>query len=313
MDLTALQQKVNRVFSLIYAWIGFIPTFFSSTPQDVTVTWENEDGSTTTQTHPNLAKMKTSMHIHVENTDIDTLRTPGLYTSSTWINSPANGTYGSLSVLPTNGSATDVVQLFRANDGKVYQRFWNNATPGWPPHWVETVGVTAVSSGNPDDYKKAGRYHSSAWNTTPDGSTFGDLEVYYINGATNDVGQKYTSSADKVFVRFFNSASSTWTSWKRLWTNDAMSLNRPGYMKLPNGFIIQWGISGTVASGGTETITLPITFPNAPLVPAGSIAVGSGGNYGGVNIGLPDNSHIVVGHYNGGGNSAKIFWIVIGH
>ena len=62
MNWAALQQKVDRVFSLIYAWIGFIPAFFSSTPQDVTVTWENEDGSTTTQTFPNLKKMLENIH-----------------------------------------------------------------------------------------------------------------------------------------------------------------------------------------------------------------------------------------------------------
>lgn len=57
MNWAKLQQDVNRVFSLIYAWIGFIPAYFSSTAQDVTVTWENEDGTTTTQTHPNLVKI----------------------------------------------------------------------------------------------------------------------------------------------------------------------------------------------------------------------------------------------------------------
>lgn len=61
MNLAALNQKVNRVFALIAAWINFIPAFFSSTAQDVTVTWPNEDESTTTQTHPNLAKWMQSV------------------------------------------------------------------------------------------------------------------------------------------------------------------------------------------------------------------------------------------------------------
>jgi len=38
----------------------------------------------------------------------------------------------------------------------------------------------------------------------------------------------------------------------------------PGYLKLPNGMIIQWG-SGTVASATNVTLTFPIEFPNACL------------------------------------------------
>lgn len=42
------------------------------------------------------------------------------------------------------------------------------------------------------------------------------------------------------------------------------SLNVNGYQKLPGGLIIQWGRAGTTTSG-TETVTLPITFPTAYL------------------------------------------------
>ena len=61
MNLAALNQKVNRVFSLIYAWIAFIPEFVSITPKDVTITVPNEDGTETTRTHPNLAKWTQSV------------------------------------------------------------------------------------------------------------------------------------------------------------------------------------------------------------------------------------------------------------
>lgn len=40
------------------------------------------------------------------------------------------------------------------------------------------------------------------------------------------------------------------------------SLSASGYQKLPNGMIIQWGTSGSVAVNSQLTVTLPITFPN---------------------------------------------------
>lgn len=40
--------------------------------------------------------------------------------------------------------------------------------------------------------------------------------------------------------------------------------NTNGYTKLPNGLIIQWGLTGTTSDGGTAvTVTFPIAFPTA--------------------------------------------------
>ena len=39
------------------------------------------------------------------------------------------------------------------------------------------------------------------------------------------------------------------------------SLSSSGYQKLSSGLIVQWGVSGSISSGGSiATITLPITF-----------------------------------------------------
>jgi len=43
-----------------------------------------------------------------------------------------------------------------------------------------------------------------------------------------------------------------------------VSFNANGYMKLDNGFILQWGI-GVTASNGRFTASFPIAFPNACL------------------------------------------------
>lgn len=48
-------------------------------------------------------------------------------------------------------------------------------------------------------------------------------------------------------------------------TGANQSLSSSGYQKLPGGLILQWGRAGTT-SNQTETITLPVTFPNAFLV-----------------------------------------------
>lgn len=52
----------------------------------------------------------------------------------------------------------------------------------------------------------------------------------------------------------------------RSFLGDAANQNlaTPGYIKLPNGLIIQWG-GGTWAAASPTTINLPITFPNAAL------------------------------------------------
>lgn len=41
--------------------------------------------------------------------------------------------------------------------------------------------------------------------------------------------------------------------------------SNPGYVKLPGGFIIQWGITSGVASQAAVLVTFPIAFPNACL------------------------------------------------
>lgn len=43
----------------------------------------------------------------------------------------------------------------------------------------------------------------------------------------------------------------------------ASSLGASGYQKLPGGLIMQWGTSSAFYSEGGQTISLPITFPNA--------------------------------------------------
>lgn len=52
------------------------------------------------------------------------------------------------------------------------------------------------------------------------------------------------------------------------------SLTSNGYYKFPNGFIIQWGVTGYISGSGAFDVTLPITFPNANL--SASVSIFSG-------------------------------------
>jgi len=61
MNYAALQQAVNRLMNNMFAWIAFIPAFVSLTPQYVSITLENPDGTESTVSHANLAKMKESL------------------------------------------------------------------------------------------------------------------------------------------------------------------------------------------------------------------------------------------------------------
>lgn len=46
------------------------------------------------------------------------------------------------------------------------------------------------------------------------------------------------------------------------WTSSKVA---SGYQKLPNGLYVQWGITASLSSATTTTITLPIAFPTACL------------------------------------------------
>lgn len=66
---------------------------------------------------------------------------------------------------------------------------------------------------------------------------------------------------------------------KLLGTDWSSSAASSGYLKLPSGLYIQWGITGAVGSAGFASVTFPIAFPNACLqaiagirnIPGGSI------------------------------------------
>lgn len=85
-----------------------------------------------------------------------------------------------------------------------------------------------------------------------------------------------------------------------------------GYLKFPNGLIINYGVAGAIPAGGSANVTLPLTFPTAGLWgQAGwqQASTGSGGNV--VASASPGTSTMTV--YNYGSTASTVNWIAIGY
>ena len=86
-----------------------------------------------------------------------------------------------------------------------------------------------------------------------------------------------------------------------------------GYQKLPSGIIIQWGISGPVASGGSLDVVLPITFPNGALQAVGVPVTLTQGGAWSASAGVKDNATITVYQYSYSGAASAVKFIVFGY
>lgn len=92
------------------------------------------------------------------------------------------------------------------------------------------------------------------------------------------------------------------------------SIATDGYQKLPSGWIIQWGTTGSISSGGHADVTFPITFPNGMLCNGGTtsssadsatpIGVGAGS--------ISASQHRLYNH-SGATAGAGIRWWAIGY
>lgn len=91
----------------------------------------------------------------------------------------------------------------------------------------------------------------------------------------------------RVFVGSVISTGATITSntvipLQNEWINKNFSTSS-GYMRLKNGFILQWGMV-TTGAGGNATFTFPVTFPSAAM--SGMVTYQAGGLFGPITINL---------------------------
>lgn len=83
-----------------------------------------------------------------------------------------------------------------------------------------------------------------------------------------------------------------------------------GYMKLPNGLIIQWGL----ASDNGDPKNFPIAFPNKALILVGSAKWGAASKETSINANIIDNARFTMINGNGYDNdTSPNYWIAIGY
>lgn len=83
-----------------------------------------------------------------------------------------------------------------------------------------------------------------------------------------------------------------------------------GYMKLPNGLIIQWGL----ASDNGDPKNFPIAFPNKALVLLGSAKWGAASKETSINANILDNARFTMINGNGYDNdTSPNYWLAIGY
>lgn len=83
-----------------------------------------------------------------------------------------------------------------------------------------------------------------------------------------------------------------------------------GYMKLPNGLIIQWGL----ASDNGDPKNFPIAFPNKALILVGSAKWGAASKETSINANIIDNARFTMINGNGYDNdTSPNYWLAIGY
>jgi len=89
------------------------------------------------------------------------------------------------------------------------------------------------------------------------------------------------------------------------------SLSTSGYQKLPNGLIIQWGVSAT----SNEIVTFPITFPtNCLQAVASATNVGTNGYVNATLVKSFTASQLTAVNIDSTGNTTALYrWVAIGY
>lgn len=125
-----------------------------------------------------------------------------------------------------------------------------------------------------------------------------------FNGATNygSSGQVLTSNGN---------APPTWGAVSSL-SGSAFSASTNGYYKVAtSGMIIQWGLTGTIATSSTASVTFPIAFPNACFMAMNSMQVSSTANSYYASHTTPSTTGMTIN--SNGAIVAAQAWVAIGY
>ena len=111
-------------------------------------------------------------------------------------------------------------------------------------------------------------------------------------------------------VEFYYSGSNWIQTARRLDSDFRSSKNTNGYTYLPNGIIFQWGVTTNVGGNSVQSVTLPITYPNAIWMTQTTAGTT-------VNINEPVYSYSQTNSYinvtNSTASTVNIYWFTIGN
>lgn len=195
------------------------------------------------------------------------------------------------------------------SSGRIYQ----GSTTDNPVWGAEDLALSAgginfeVSFEDFNNVYKTGFYRGTNMANSPLGHSdwwFFIIVQNHDGGWVSQIAISYFEN--KIFFRRTNGTLTTWQAWEEVWitSSSTYAQTTTGYMRLPNGFMIQWGNS-TVPSGG-GTILFPLAFPNACYMVTTSLNNHSAWN-------TPANwDKNQVTFFHGAGASIGVLWIAIG-
>ena len=135
-----------------------------------------------------------------------------------------------------------------------------------------------------------------------------------ISGNQNINGTKYFNSSPTVPdpTSGTHAANKAYVDSKTSSGGYTQSFGSPGWTKLPNGLIIQWGRTPYLNKSTRGTVTFPITFPNSiftAIVSRQSTLIGTGMN----SWAIANLFRAEMDVTNGTGEEGYAYYIAIGH
>ncbi|AQS61803.1 hypothetical protein AGRHK599_LOCUS1193 [Rhizobium rhizogenes] len=176
--------------------------------------------------------------VGMANGDFDTVTYPGEYTiAGSWTNGPngaAAANYVGVLKVQARSYNNLYIHTLRLNNGVVYKRYGSSG-PAW-----------------------------NAWERTEDASTAASRALLALTPAANQLpyftsGTAAALTTLSAFARTVIDDANGAAMFATMGADQLLSAN--GWVKLPNGLIIQWGQGS--AGSGTATIAFPMAFPNA--------------------------------------------------
>ncbi len=125
-----------------------------------------------------------------------------------------------------------------------------------------------------------------------------------VNGLVDVAGNKVGGAGSGLDADLLKGLPADFTS----------NLSSSGYQKLPSGLIMQWGNNNGVGISDLDTITFPITFPNACLnVVTGEGTVSTSGPDGIVSVGVAQDTLTTTSFKIRTTGATICFWLAIGY